>query len=76
MEKQIELINDIIFNAIMHGADPGGSYDCNEEGLYRSIENWLKTNNITGYTIGEVDIPYNGGTWLGVVQIVKEGQCG
>lgn len=72
MEKQVELVNDIIFNAIMHGADPGGSYDCNKEGLYRSIENWLKANNLVGYTIDEVDIEHEGGTWLGVVQIVKE----
>jgi hypothetical protein len=73
MEKQIELVNNIIFNAIMHGADPGGSYDCNRDGLLNSIDQWMAHNHITGYLVKEVDIEYKGCTWLGIVQLVKEG---
>ena len=73
MEKQIELVNDIIFNAIMHGADPGGSYDCNPEGLSDSIYKWMAYNSITGYVVKEVNLDKYGYTWLGIIQIVKEG---
>lgn len=33
MEKEIEMINRIIVEAVMHGADSGGSYDSNEKNL-------------------------------------------
>ena len=74
MEKEIELVNDIIFNAIMHGADPGGSYDCNLDGLLESVDRWMAYNHITGYLVKEVERKDSYGVaWLGVIQIVKEG---
>lgn len=41
IEKEIELVNEMIANAIIHGADLGGSYDQNEKELTRAINNWI-----------------------------------
>lgn len=46
MREEIELVNKIIVEAVMHGADCGGSYDSNEEGLTEAITNWLKSKGI------------------------------
>lgn len=46
MREEIELINKIIAEAVMHGADIGGSYDSNEENLTKSITDWLKFKGI------------------------------
>lgn len=54
IEEEIELINDIIVEAICHGADSGGSYDSNEEDLILSIQKWLDFKGIKDYTIKEV----------------------
>jgi hypothetical protein len=70
---QISLINDLIFNAIMHGADPGGSYDCNEDGLTASIEKWLNFNGIEGYVIERVERKDTKGYWWCIPQLAKEG---
>lgn len=43
---EIALINKIISEAVMHGADSGGSYDSNEEDLTEAITNWLKFKGI------------------------------
>ena len=67
MDKQIELINDIIFNAILHGADCGGSYDSNRDGLIASIEKWLNFNKIKGYAICRIERE----GWF-IYQMVKE----
>ena len=39
IEKEIQLVNEIIANAIIHGADLGGTYDQNEKELTRAINN-------------------------------------
>lgn len=41
MEKEIEIINKIIKESIIHGADAGGSYEQNEYNLIVSINEWL-----------------------------------
>lgn len=46
-EKEIELINNIIANAIIHGADSGGSYEQNEEELTRVVNEWLKFKGVS-----------------------------
>lgn len=46
MREEIELINKIIAEAVMHGADSGGSYDSNEENLTEAITDWLKFKGI------------------------------
>jgi hypothetical protein len=46
MREEIELINKIIAESVMHGADIGGSYDSNEENSTKSITDWLKFKGI------------------------------
>lgn len=46
MRDEIALINKIIAEAVMHGADSGGSYDSNEEDLTEAITDWLKFKGI------------------------------
>ena len=46
MEKEIELINAIIANAIIHGGDWGGPYEINIENLVISINNWLREKGL------------------------------
>lgn len=68
MEKEIKLINNIIAEAIIHGADSGGSYEQNEYNLITAINEWLIFKGLHHkYTVKE-DI-YVGGGWA-VHQIV------
>lgn len=41
IETEVDLINNILEQAVRHGADMGGSYDSNEQGLIMAIHNWL-----------------------------------
>lgn len=41
IETEIDLINDVLEQAVRHGADIGGSYDSNENGLLGAICKWL-----------------------------------
>ena len=41
-EKEIELINSVIREAIVHGSDNGGAYEINEDGLRESVSEWLE----------------------------------
>lgn len=47
MTKEIEIINRIIVEAIMHGADSGGSYDSNEKNLIYTMNEWLKYKGLS-----------------------------
>lgn len=47
MTKEIEIINKIIVEAVMHGADSGGSYDSNEKNLTGSIKDWLELKGLS-----------------------------
>lgn len=54
IEKEVDLMNRIIDEAVVHGADTGGAYYQNEEGLESAINTWLhykKIDNI--YCVGE-----------------------
>ena len=66
-EKIVLAINDLIFNAVVHGADAGGSYDQNEQGLCESIFNLLQVLGIQDYIL---EYMYRDG-WR-VIQLVKE----
>jgi len=48
IDLEIKLVNNMIFNAIKHGADCGGSYESNEEGLLKSINGYLVMKGIDG----------------------------
>lgn len=46
MEQEIQLINDIIVNAIAHGADMGGSYEQNVMGLSKAMNRWIQEKGL------------------------------
>ena len=43
---EIYLINKIVREAVMHGADAGGSYDSNTEGLTKALQQYLNLKGI------------------------------
>ena len=47
IEKEIELMNEIIVQAIIHGGDSDGPYYTNEIGLYKVIKKWLDERGIS-----------------------------
>lgn len=72
MDREVELVNKIIRESIIHGADWGGSYDSNEERLIKSIEEWIIFKELQHkYTIGKVrfDEPSTYSYWI-MYQIV------
>ena len=44
---EIELINNIVCEAVMHGADAGGSYDSNSRGLTKALQRYLDFKGIS-----------------------------
>lgn len=57
MEKEIEIINRIADEAIRHGADGGGSYENNLDGLMKSMNDWLEYKNLSDqYEVDENDM--------------------
>lgn len=46
---EISLINKIVREAVMHGADPGGSYDSNEEGLTKALQRYIDFKGVYDY---------------------------
>ena len=69
MEKEIKIVNKIIREAIVHGADLGGSYEQNEENLINSVNEWLELKRLSDKYVVKGDIDTGGGWW--VHQIVK-----
>ena len=41
-KQEIQLMNKIIEQAVIHGGDDGGAYFCNPNGIEKAIKNWLK----------------------------------
>lgn len=68
MEKEIELINKIIKEAIIHGADAGGTYDQNEYNLIVAVNEWLIFKGLNKRYYLKADV-YVGDGWA-VNQIV------
>lgn len=57
MDKEISLINKLIVNAELNGADTGGSYACNQKGLVESMNEYLQFKNLQNkYEIKVTDI--------------------
>lgn len=56
MEKEIALINNIIAESIIHGADAGGSYEQNEANLTKAVNEWLKYKGIANMYVLEKHI--------------------
>lgn len=45
-KKEIDLINNIIRQAVYHGGDAGGAYFSNETKLIKAISQWLSYKGI------------------------------
>lgn len=73
MNKEIEIINKIIVEAVMHGADSGGSYDSNEKNLIDAVEEWLELKDFGyEYTVKkDVEVLTKYRTTLNVPQIIS-----
>jgi len=72
-EKEIELLNALILNAVIDGADSGGSYQNNPEGLYFAMFDILKYYNLfSQYNIVKVFVDRVGEKWF-VYQFEKKG---
>lgn len=66
---KINLMNQIIDEAVKHGADSGGSYANNEEDLAKAVEEWLK---FEGYN-DEYEVIYDiYGHWSNVGIVEKD----
>lgn len=72
IEKEIKLINDIVANSVMHGADAGGSYNSNMQGLTQSLNAWIESKGLTDYVVQEVEVVLDNGRWLDIPQIVED----
>lgn len=72
IEKEIGLINDIVLNAVMHGADAGGSYNSNIQGVTQALNAWIESKELTDYVVQEVDVVLDNGRWLDMPQIVED----
>lgn len=53
-EKIVALINSLSIEACIHGADAGGSYNQNEEGLIKALTNIKTYFELDEYSIGEI----------------------
>lgn len=69
MEKEIKIVNKIIREAIIHGADLGGSYRQNEENLVNAISEWLELKGLSDKYVVKDNIDVGDG-W-NLHQIVK-----
>lgn len=73
IEKEIDIINTIIAEAVVHGADAGGSYDQNEKHLMESINTWLEFKGLTKkYFVSRIETKTSRWKFFDVLQIVKK----
>lgn len=70
VEKTVEILNNLITQAIWHGADLGGSYNQNGENLTESIENVIEYFGLDGYTAGKIECNEFGFYGIGIVKKV------
>ena len=73
IEHEIELVNNILEQAVRHGADDGGSYDNNEGNLFEAVYEWLKYRNL----IDKYEVVHTGdnSNWC-KLRIVAKNKCG
>lgn len=73
--NEIDLINQIVTEAVWHGADCGGIYSQNEKALLKALNDWLaykslnnkyEVHNISVRTSDHIELPE-------IPQIVKKG---
>ena len=75
-EKAVSILNDLIFQSIVHGADAGGSYESNEDNLIASINNAIQYFELSDYEVGEVTRDCDHWRWYfpGLVKIKEQSQ--
>lgn len=74
MNEEIKIINRLIAEAVIHGADAGGSYDQNEDGLTEAITNWLIFKGIDDKYIAKYqDVYMDKGLWSIIQICLKDG---
>lgn len=57
VQRELDMINDIIVNAIIHGADGGGSYESNKEGLMEAMRLYLSYKKLEEkFVVKEQDV--------------------
>lgn len=72
MKEEIRIINKIIFEAIVHGGDPGGPYYINEEDLLASMYRWINFRGLSEeYGVGNMSISTDHGVYHYIPQIVR-----
>ena len=47
MLKEVEAINNIVYQAVLHGGDSGGSYESNETDLTDVLYEWINLKGLT-----------------------------
>ena len=73
IDHEIELVNNILEQAVRHGADIGGSYESNEGNLVCAIIEWLAYRNLFDkYEVIHTD---DGSNWC-KIRIVEKHTCG
>lgn len=73
IDHEIELVNNILEQAVRHGADIGGSYESNEGNLVCAIIEWLAYRNLFDkYEVIHTD---DGSNWC-KMRIVAKNKCG
>ena len=73
MDEEIKIINRTIAEAVIHGADAGGSYDQNERNLIGAIDKWLQLKGLDSeYVVEEESVPWDGIYFFTVPQIVRK----
>lgn len=71
--KAIELINNMIFNAESNGADAGGTYQSNEDGLYSAMKKFLTEYSLENrYEIKKAEVWDGVFTWEVFQFVLKE----
>lgn len=53
-ETLVKLINQVSIETCIHGADTGGSYSQNKEGLVKALEDIKAHYGLVEYDIGEI----------------------
>lgn len=72
MTKEIKLINRIIKEAVIHGADSCGSFDQNEDCLMEAILDWLEFKGFDEkYTAKYIDLLDDDWCWWRMIQICE-----
>lgn len=72
IENEINCMNQIIIESVIHGADSGGIYGSNENNLINSINNWLELKHLKDkYEVKEVEVHIKRQLWC-MIQIVKK----